>query len=60
MISCFAYQMGAGMGWQISEQFVFDLRYRFFGTADPEFEVAEYEFSSHDVYVGLRYYFPVN
>lgn len=53
----FAYQVGAGVGYAITEKITVDLKYRYFGTDDPEFDGVESEFASHNVYLGLRYNF---
>jgi len=58
----FAYQAGAGVGIDLSDNFVLDLKYCYFGTSDPEFKGSdggkmEYESSSHRFIVGLRYSF---
>ena len=50
----FAYQIGAGLGYAINEKVSLDVKYRYFGTSDPEFELATAEYSSHNVYAGIR------
>lgn len=54
----FAYQLGAGVGLAVNETVTWDFRYRYLGTADPEFTdsgiTAEAEVASHNFTVGLR------
>ena len=54
----FAYQIGAGVGYAMSEIMKLDFRYRFLGTADPEFSypggTAEAEIFTHNLTVGLH------
>jgi opacity protein-like surface antigen len=55
----FAYQVGAGIGYEITPSIIVALDYRFFGTTDPEFDaiitkvVAEY--ISHNIGLNLRF-----
>ena len=53
----FAYQVGAGVGIEVHPRATIDLKYRYFGTSDPEFDLADTEFSSHNLYAGVRVYF---
>ena len=53
----FAYQVGAGVGYAVTEKTSIDLKYRYFGTADPDFNGVEAEYGSHNIYVGLRFVF---
>jgi OOP family OmpA-OmpF porin len=53
----FAYQVGLGVGYAVSEKTSIDLKYRYFGTADPDFDGVESEYESHNFYVGLRFGF---
>ncbi|MDX1811203.1 MAG: outer membrane beta-barrel protein [Gammaproteobacteria bacterium] len=54
----FAYQIGAGLGYAISEIMTLNFRYRFLGTADPVFSypggTAEAEIFSHNLTVGIH------
>jgi len=50
----FAYQVGLGIGYAINEKVSLDLKYRYFGTADLEFDTTEVEYSSHNIYAGVR------
>nr|WP_320013174.1 outer membrane beta-barrel protein [uncultured Desulfobulbus sp.] len=49
-----AYQLGAGIGYAISEELTLDLSYRYFATTDPSFNGIDVEYSSHNLYLGLR------
>jgi len=53
----FAFQVGAGVGWEFSPPWVLDISYRFFATTDPEFDSTQLQYRSHNVLVGLRYQF---
>jgi len=50
----FAYQAGAGLSYAISPSLSIDCTYRYFATLDPEFDTAESEYASHNIYIGLR------
>ncbi|MDO3377331.1 outer membrane protein [Geoalkalibacter halelectricus] len=55
----FAYQLGAGVGWEFMPNLTLDLGYRYFATADPEFrdvdgDKFESEYKSHNLMLGLR------
>jgi len=54
----FAYQIGAGLGYTISEIMTLNFRYRFLGTAEPKFSYpggkAEAEIFSHNLTVGIH------
>ena len=52
-----AYQLALGGSFAASESLNIDLQYRFFGTADPDFEGLEAEYSTHNFMVGLRHAF---
>ena len=52
-----AFQLGAGIGFDVSQNLILSLDYRFFATEDPEFFGAEYEYRNHTVLAGLRYKF---
>jgi opacity protein-like surface antigen len=53
----FAYQVGVGMSFDISEKTSLDLRYRYLGASDPEYDGMELEYSGHSIICGLRFYF---
>lgn len=55
----FAYQLAAGIGFEIDPNLTFDLGYRYFTTDDPEVrdsfgDTFETEYKSHNVSLGLR------
>ena len=57
-----AYQAGLGLAWWLSDHFVFDVGYRYYGTIDPEFTQKDgtnfdYEYASHRILAGLRLHF---
>jgi opacity protein-like surface antigen len=54
--SVFAYHFSAGLSYEISKKAAFDLTYRYFATADPEFAGGiETDYSSQNLYAGIRY-----
>ena len=50
----FAYQFGAGVSYAVNEKVNLDVKYRYFGTSDPEFDSVEAEYSNHNLYAGVR------
>ena len=50
----FAYQVGFGAGYAVNEKVTLDLKYRYFATSDPEFDTTTAEYSSHNIYAGIR------
>lgn len=53
----FAWQVGAGLGFNLSERVALDATYRYFSTDNPRFDVVEAEYASHNVSFNLRYNF---
>lgn len=53
----FAYQVGAGIGYQVSQNVTLDVRYRYFSGRHPEFGTTEIKFASHNFMAGVRYSF---
>ncbi len=53
----FAYHLGAGAGLAISETVMIDLAYRYLVTANPDIGNGEAEYETHNLLVGIRYYF---
>ncbi len=57
----FAFQVGAGVGYKVTPTTTVSLSYRFFGTADPEFDDGfdkiDAEYMSHNVMVGVLFGF---
>ncbi|MBV5305362.1 MAG: porin family protein [Desulfobulbaceae bacterium] len=51
----FAYQFGVGLGYAVNDKVTLDLKYRYFGTADLEIDTTEVEYSSHNIYAGIRF-----
>jgi opacity protein-like surface antigen len=52
--SVIAYQVGAGVGFAVSETMTLDAKYRYFATEDLDFDGADVEHSSHNFYAGIR------
>ncbi len=50
----FAYQLGFGGGYAVNDKVTLDLKYRYFATSDPDFQLATVEYSSHNIYAGVR------
>ncbi len=50
-----AYQVGAGLAFQINPHFTIDLKYRYFATEEPDFDGIEADLDSHNVYCGFRF-----
>ncbi len=52
-----AYQAGAGLGYKVTPKTTVSLSYRFFGTADPEFDdgfdKVDSEYTNHSVMIGV-------
>jgi len=53
----FAYQGGAGVGFNVSNNVTIDLGYRYFGTSEMKFDLLKAEFASHNVVAGARFKF---
>jgi opacity protein-like surface antigen len=53
--TAFAYQFGVGVGYAVNDKVTIDVKYRYFGTADLEFDTTEVEYSSHNIYAGIRF-----
>ena len=57
-----AYQIGAGIGWQLNRRITYDLGYRYLGTLDPNFTAADgksldYDYGCHRILAGIRFNF---
>lgn len=50
----FAYQVGIGIGYSLSEKVTIDVKYRYFGTDDSEYDTTEAEFASNNFLFGIR------
>ena len=64
--TAFAYQTGAGIDLAVNDHLTVDLAYRYFGTADKEFEnnaqvgaqkKFDFRYRAHNALLGLRYKF---
>ena len=55
--SGFAYQGTIGVAYALSDTMALDLAYRYFATADPDFEGLDASYDSHNLTVGLRFGF---
>jgi outer membrane immunogenic protein len=52
-----AYQVGAGMAFQISERVALDLKGRYLGATDAEFDTSSLDFSAINAIFDVRIYF---
>lgn len=50
----FAYQVGIGVGYAVTEKVTIDVKYRYFGTEDSEYDTTEAEFASNNFLFGVR------
>ena len=50
----FAYQLGVGTGYAVTETVTLDCKYRYLGTEDYNIEGGEIEVLSHNITVGIR------
>ncbi|MBW1616042.1 MAG: porin family protein [Deltaproteobacteria bacterium] len=51
----FAYQIGAGIGYALTEKVTIESKYRYFATSDYEFEHSgELEYNRHNLLFGVR------
>ena len=55
--SVFAYQLGLGLGYSVTKNWIIDIAYKYFATEDPDFEGTEAEYDSHNITIGFRYAF---
>ena len=58
----FAYQVGAGVAYDVSSKVTMDVGYRYFGTSDAKFNdnasgIVTMKYDSHNILAGLRYKF---
>ena len=54
-----AFQVGAGIGWEMNRHITYDMGYRYFLTTDPSFSTGkgnslDYEYSCHRFLAGIR------
>jgi opacity protein-like surface antigen len=50
----FAYQIGIGVGYAVTEKVTIDVKYRYFGTENSEYDTTEAEFASNNFLFGVR------
>jgi opacity protein-like surface antigen len=50
----FAYQIGIGVGYAVTEKVTIDVKYRYFDTEDSEYDTTEAEFASNNFIFGVR------
>jgi opacity protein-like surface antigen len=53
----FAYQIGAGASYSLTEKTALWGGYRFLGTSDPDFDGVSAEYDAHELRLGLRFNF---
>jgi opacity protein-like surface antigen len=53
----FAYQVGAGVGYNVTNNVTLDLGYRYFDTSDLKIYLYDAKFASHNVVAGARFKF---
>lgn len=53
----FAYQLGAGVNYDMASRTELFGGYRYFGTSDADFDTLEAEYGAHELRVGVRYKF---
>ena len=53
----FAYQLIGGIGFPLTHVTTLDLQYRYFATANPDFDGVEAEYETHNFFAGLRFDF---
>ncbi len=57
-----AFQVGAGIGWQLNQRITYDIGYRYLATLDPDFNTddgksLDYEYGCHRILAGIRFNF---
>jgi opacity protein-like surface antigen len=50
----FAYQIGIGVGYAVTEKVTIDVKYRYFDTEDSEYDTTAAEFTSNNFLCGVR------
>ena len=54
----FAWQVGAGAGYAVTDNVILEAKYRYIQTSDPEFDDGStMEYSGHVILLGVRYHF---
>lgn len=52
--TAYAYQVGAGIGYAITEKITIDTKYRYFATEDLKFDGIKTEYANHNFLFGIR------
>ena len=52
-----AWQIGTGLGYDLTKEITLDLGYRYLGTDDFSYKTVKVEYGSHNVTAGIRYSF---
>ena len=55
-----AYQVGAGVGWEVNESAILSAQYRYFGTLEPELANGQNGTESHEFLLGVNFPFQRN
>jgi len=50
----FAYQVGIGVGYALTQKVTIDVKYRYFGAEDSEYDTTKAEFASNNFLFGMR------
>jgi opacity protein-like surface antigen len=50
----FAYQVGIGVGYALTQKITIDVKYRYFGAEDSEYDTTKAEFASNNFLFGIR------
>ena len=50
----FAYQVGIGIGYAVTEKVTIDVKYRYIGAEDSEYDTTKAEFASNNLLFGVR------
>lgn len=51
----FAYELGAGIGFEIKRNVTLDMNYRYLGTSDFDFSGTKFSYAANNVLFGVRY-----
>lgn len=52
--TAFSYQLGAGLGYAITDTLILDLRYRYLSVGKLELDANRFELESHNILAGIR------
>ena len=53
----FGYQVGGGVGWNVTRRVSIDVGYRYLGSTDPNFDGTKVEYGAHEFLAGVRFNF---